>query len=171
MAKNSNSNSNSNQGVNIGLIVVIFFLFLLVICTGCFHEGFGNVFAHYKIPFIGEKVPSLQNLTVPKFNDYRQTRGTMSGSYGSYGSYGPVVTDPNHIKSLDEEAAEKINKAVMAQETAQAVIDEELEAMEERKNNANRIEPFAKRITPGAAARPRVRPRPKRPAVRPGARR
>ena len=74
---------NPNQGVNIGLVVVIFFLFILVICTGCFSEGFGNVFAHYKIPFIGEKVPSLQNLTVPTFN--RQT-------------VEPVVTDPNQIK-------------------------------------------------------------------------
>ena len=84
MAKNPSPES--NQGVNIGLIIVIFFLFILVICTGCFYEGFGNVFAHYKIPFIGEKVPSLQNLTVPKFNDYK----TMI----------PVVTDPNQIKSL-----------------------------------------------------------------------
>jgi hypothetical protein len=128
-------NSNPNQGVNIGLIVVIFFLVILVIGTGYCYEGFGNVFANYKIPFVGEKVPSLQNLTVPKFNNYQTSNE-------------PVVTDPNQIKSLDEEASEKIAEAVAVQQEAQAVIDEELEAMEERYENSNRIEPLH-RISPG----------------------
>jgi hypothetical protein len=151
MAKQNNGSENSS--VNFGLIFAIILLIILTVCIGCYCEPFKNL-PTYKIPYIGQDIPSLRGLTVPVFHPDMVTMGSVS-PVSPMLSVGPVETEEGQIDVMNQES-EKIIKE------AQQVIDEEFSNMQQRVEylRGTRLQrPQVQRVNPRAAPKPRAAPR------------
>lgn len=126
-----------NGGVNIGLTIAIILLFILIICLACFTEGFKNVLPDYKIPYVGENIPSLQKLTTPLFPDRPME---------------PVATEEAQVKSMDDESIKIIKEA-------QGVVNGESDKILQRREYLQRQRVV--KIKPLRRVNPRAKPKPK----------